>query len=57
MLHCCGGIYELIPGLIDAGFISLIRADHAVNMEPERLKGEFGKDLTFWGGGCNTQSV
>jgi len=26
-------------------------------MEPERLKKEFGKDLTFWGGGINTQSV
>ena len=22
MLNCCGGIYELIPGLIDAGFES-----------------------------------
>jgi len=24
-------------------------------MEPERLKAEFGRDLTFWGGGCDTQ--
>jgi uroporphyrinogen decarboxylase len=23
-------------------------------MEPERLKREFGKDVTFWGGGCDT---
>jgi uroporphyrinogen decarboxylase len=58
MLHCCGGIYELIPGLIDAGFeiINPVQIN-AVNMEPERLKKEFGSDITFWGGGCNTQSV
>ena len=58
MLHCCGGIYELIPGLIEAGFeiINPIQIN-AVNMEPERLKNEFGKDITFWGGGVNTQSI
>jgi len=26
-------------------------------MEPRKLKMEFGKELTFWGGGINTQSV
>jgi len=26
-------------------------------MEPERLKKEFGKDITFWGGGCDTQYI
>ena len=29
----------------------------AANMEPARLKREFGQDLTFWGGGCDTQTV
>ena len=24
-------------------------------MDPVRLKREFGADLTFWGGGCDTQ--
>jgi uroporphyrinogen decarboxylase len=58
MLHCCGGIYELIPGLIEAGFeiINPVQIN-AVNMEPERLKNEFGKEITFWGGGVNTQQV
>jgi uroporphyrinogen decarboxylase len=58
MLHVCGGIYELIPGLINAGFdiINPVQIN-AVNMEPEKLKKEFGKDVTFWGGGCNTQSI
>ena len=29
----------------------------AANMEPQKLKREFGKDVTFWGGGCNTRDV
>jgi len=58
MLHCCGGIYELIPGLIEAGLeiINPVQIN-ALNMEPERLKREFGKDLTFWGGGADTRSI
>jgi uroporphyrinogen decarboxylase len=58
MLHSCGGLYELIPELIEAGFEILNPIQiNAINMEPERLKKEFGKDLTFWGGGIDTQSV
>ncbi len=58
MLHCCGGIYELIPGLIEAGFDILNPVQiNAYGMDPERLKNEFGNDITFWGGGVNTQSV
>ena len=58
MLHCCGGIFELIPGLIDAGFEILNPVQiNAFNMEPERLKKEFGREITFWGGWCNTQSI
>lgn len=58
MLHCCGGIFELIPGLIEAGFEILNPVQiNAYNMEPERLKNEFGRDLTFWGGGANTQNI
>jgi len=58
MLHSCGGIYELIPGLIDAGFDILNPVQiNAVNMEPEKLKREFGKDITFWGGGADTKSI
>ena len=58
MLHSCGGIYELIPGLIEAGFEILNPVQiSAVNMEPWRLKKEFGRDLTFWGGGVDTKSI
>lgn len=58
MLHCCGGIYELMPELINAGFeiINPVQIS-AINMEPARLKNEFGNDVTFWGGGCDTKSI
>lgn len=58
MLHSCGGIYDLIPELIDAGFEILNPIQiNALNMEPFRLKKEFGKDITFWGGGADTRNV
>ncbi|MBN1348653.1 methyltransferase [candidate division KSB1 bacterium] len=57
-LHSCGSIYELIPDLIDAGIDILNPVQtSARNMEPGRLKAEFGDRLTFWGGGVDTQHV
>lgn len=57
-LHCCGGIYDLIPGIIDAGCDILNPVQiNAVGMDPLRLKQEFGDQLCFWGGGCDTQQV
>jgi uroporphyrinogen decarboxylase len=58
MLHCCGGIYPLLPGLIEAG-LDIIQPvqTSARGMEPRRLKREFGADLCLWGGGCDTQHV
>jgi uroporphyrinogen decarboxylase len=50
-MHCCGGVYELIPSMIDAGIDSL----HAVQtscrgMELARLKSDFGDKMIFNGG-------
>lgn len=57
-LHSCGGIYELLPGIIDAGADILNPVQiSACGMDPARLKREFGDRLCFWGGGCDTQSV
>jgi len=57
-LHSCGSVYELIPDLIDAGLDILNPVQTTTkNMEPEKLKREFGKYITFWGGGCNTQYI
>jgi uroporphyrinogen decarboxylase len=57
-LHCCGSIYPIMGDLIEAGYdiINPVQIT-AKDMDPARLKKEFGKDITFWGGGCNTQSV
>lgn len=57
-LHSCGSIYHYIPYWIDAGIDILNPVQiSAANMEPERLKSEFGKKIVFWGGGCDTQKV
>ncbi len=55
-LHCCGGIRQLIPELIDAGVQILNPVQiSAQGMDPASLKKEFGKNLVFWGGGANMQ--
>jgi len=51
MLHCCGGIYELLPAMIEIG----LDAIHAVQpscrgMDLARLKREFGHLIVFNGG-------
>ncbi len=52
MLHSCGSIHKLIPDLIEAGFDILNPVQtQARDMEPERLKKDFGDAVTFWGGG------
>lgn len=57
-MHSCGSIHDLLPSLIDAGLDSVNPVQTTcVNMEPERLKKEFGDKLTFWGGGCDTRNV
>jgi hypothetical protein len=55
-MHCCGSILPLIPDFIDAGFDILNPVQtSAAGMEPAVLKERFGSELTFWGGGIDTQ--
>lgn len=57
-LHSCGSVYTFIPDFIEVGVHILNPVQtNAKNMEPERLKSEFGRDIVFWGGGCDTQHV
>lgn len=54
-LHSCGSIYMLIPDLIEAGFDILNPVQtQCRDMQPEKLKAEFGNELSFWGGGVET---
>ncbi|MBK9139780.1 MAG: methyltransferase [Verrucomicrobia bacterium] len=56
MLHCCGGVRELLPGLIEAGLDAINPVQITCRgMAPAELKREFGAQLTFWGGGCDTR--
>jgi len=51
LFHSCGSIYPFIRDLIDIGvdILNPIQVS-ARGMDPERLKREFGEQLTFWGG-------
>ncbi len=54
LLHCCGNIEELFPELIEIGL------DCYNTVQPEiynleKIKREYGKDLTFWGAISNQQ--
>lgn len=56
--HNCGAIEPLIPRLIEAGFDALNPVQcSADGMEPHHLKNEFGSEISFWGGGVNTQQT
>lgn len=58
LLHSCGSLYPIIPDLIDAGYDILNPVQtSAYQMDAEVLKREFGRDITFWGGGCDTRTV
>jgi uroporphyrinogen decarboxylase len=47
-----------MPDLIDAGYdiINPVQTN-VVDMDAAKLKKEFGKDITFWGGGANTRHI
>ena len=49
--HSCGSIFEIIPDLIDIG-VDVIHPIQALatNMEPWRLKSEYGDKVSFCGG-------
>nr|WP_300807696.1 uroporphyrinogen decarboxylase family protein [uncultured Acetatifactor sp.] len=58
LLHSCGSLYPIIPDLIEAGYDILNPVQtSAYQMDSAVLKREFGKDITFWGGGCNTRTI
>ena len=56
MLHCCGGVRELLPDIIEAGLDAINPVQITCRgMEAAGLKKDFGSKLTFWGGGCDTR--
>jgi uroporphyrinogen decarboxylase len=58
MLHCCGGVRELLDDMIDAGLDAINPVQITCRgMEAAGLKQDFGKRMTFWGGGCDTRAI
>jgi len=56
--HSCGAVKPLIPYLIEEGVDILNPVQvSATDMDTKILKREFGKDITFWGGGVDTQQI
>ncbi|MCX7428662.1 MAG: hypothetical protein NTW96_23930 [Planctomycetia bacterium] len=56
--HSCGNVRPYLPSFIDMG-IDILNPVHvsAKGMDPAGLKRDFGRDITFWGGGVETQHV
>jgi uroporphyrinogen decarboxylase len=56
--HTCGSCAAFIPDLIENGIDILNPVQtSAASMDPVGLKARFGRDLVFWGGGCDSQHV
>jgi hypothetical protein len=57
-IHSCGSVRALLPDFIAAGFDILNPVQCSAScMSPEELKQEFGNQVTFWGGGVDTQKT
>ncbi len=56
--HSCGAVEPFMKYFIDAGFdiINPVQIS-AADMDPEKLKKNYGDELVFWGGGVDTQKV
>ncbi|MBN1845827.1 MAG: hypothetical protein JW810_09105 [Sedimentisphaerales bacterium] len=56
--HTCGSCRALIGELIDNGIDALNPVQiGSERMDPRELKEQFGDQITFWGGGCDSQHV
>ena len=57
-IHCDGAIEELLPDFIEIGIDILNPLQtNARGMAPEKIKQKYGKHLSFWGGGVETQTT
>jgi uroporphyrinogen decarboxylase len=56
--HTCGSCAVYIPDLLENGIHILNPVQTSARyMDPFELKSRFGRDLVFWGGGCDSQRV
>ena len=58
LLHSCGAIEPLLDDLIDAGLDAVNPVQiSCTGMDATTLKQKHAGQLTFWGGGCDTQEI
>ncbi len=56
--HTCGSCFDFIPDLIDIGIDILNPIQIGLkNMEPQKIKNEFGKYISLWGGAINNNQL
>jgi len=55
-IHSCGSVAWVIKDFIECGIDILNPVQvKASDMDSKKLKKEFGKDIVFWGGGCDPE--
>ncbi|MBM3213209.1 hypothetical protein FJZ33_13380, partial [Candidatus Poribacteria bacterium] len=54
--HSDGQIYDLLPDFIEIG-MDILNPVQVTGKSLDLLKKEFGRDISFWGGGCDTQKI
>ncbi|MEE8451002.1 MAG: uroporphyrinogen decarboxylase family protein [Thermoguttaceae bacterium] len=56
VMHSCGAVSAFVPSMIEMGVDGLNPVQvSAAGMNPSDLVREYGRDIAFWGGGCDTQ--
>ncbi len=56
LFHCCGDVSSILADLIDAGLDAINPVQISCpGMDSSRLKSQYGSNLIFWGGGCDTR--
>jgi len=57
-VHSCGSIWDLMDDMVDAGFEIFNPVQCSAScMDPKALKQRYGQQITFWGGGVDTQKT
>ena len=54
--HSDGAMYDLLPDFIEIG-MDILNPVQVTGKSLRAIKNEFGGDISFWGGGCDTQKV
>ena len=53
--HCCGNLSDVVPDLIEIG-LDVLQSVQPEAMDVYKLKRDYGRDITFWGG-VGSQSI